>query len=221
MKKIFLLSMLIIALNSEGQERKNDSLCTTIFSLTPRTSKELKVNGIAIGAGLNISENNSIQKINGLNIEVNPLSLLILMFADPEREGFSDSPTVFVNGLSIGTGHSNQNEDIAYSGLEISLFNASHSCNGVSVNGIYNYASKLNGIHISTLLNYSKNANGLFVSISNHSEKMNGFQLGVINYADDFKGLQIGVFNRSKQQKGLQIGFWNINAKRSMPFINW
>lgn len=218
MRTRFLIFLLTATLSVFAQD---DAISSTVFSLTPRGNKDVRVNGLAIGAGLNISEHNTIKQINGLNIEVNPLSLLIVMFDDPSRRGFSESATATINGISIGTGHSNQNEDIAYNGLEVSLFNTSHSCNGISINGIYNYATNMNGIHVTSLLNYSKNANGLFLSFSNYSEKSNGLQIGFLNTAETFKGIQIGILNKTKNQKGLQIGFWNINSKRSTPFLNW
>lgn len=218
MKTRFFVFLIAFSVNVFCQQ---DTIHSTIFSLTPRSSKKLCVNGLAMGAGVNISENNSIQKINGVSIEINPFSILILMFDDPLRYGFSNTSSVCINGLSIGTGHSNHNEAIAYSGLTISLFNSGYSCNGISVNGIYNWSTNLNGMHISALSNYSKKANGLCISFSNYSEHMNGLQLGITNHTISFQGIQLGVFNRTKQQKGLQIGFWNSNAKRSMPFINW
>lgn len=200
---------------------QQEHLKTTLFSFTPKTNGVEKVNGLAIGLGLNMSEKNSIQKINGLNIEINPLSIFIFMFDDPERRGFQNAPTAYINGISIGTGHSNMNENLAYSGMEISLFNTGYSCNGISVNGIYNYNTQLNGIHLSGISNVSKSANGMLVAFSNYSENMNGIQIGILNKTQNFNGLQIGIFNRSSTQKGLQIGFWNINQKRSLPFINW
>jgi len=218
MKIKILVVLLVFSATVFAQQ---DHLKTTLFSFTPKTNGVQEVNGLAIGLGLNMSEKNSIQKINGLNIEINPLSIFILMFDDPERRGLLNPPTVSVNGLSIGTGHSNMNENIAYSGVAISLFNAGYSCNGISVNGICNYTSQLNGIHLSGISNMSKSANGMFVAFSNYSENMNGIQIGFLNKTQNFNGLQIGIFNKSTTQKGIQIGFWNSNKKRSMPFINW
>lgn len=217
MKAKFLFLLMMFTLNGFTQ---NDTK-TTFFSITPRSSGNLKVNGLALGLGLNMSENNSIKSVNGMNIEVNPLSIFILMFDDPSRRGFQETPTLHVNGLNIGTGHSNMNEDIAYSGISISLFNAGYSCNGISINGIYNYSTKLNGLHLSLLSNDSKFANGMFVAFSNNSQQLNGIQIGVLNNSQSFKGIQIGIINKCKTQKGLQIGFWNSNNKRSMPFLNW
>ncbi|WP_345092832.1 LA_2272 family surface repeat-containing protein [Flavobacterium chungnamense] len=218
MKKRFLIFLFLVSLSVFSQ---NDSISSTVFSLTPRSNKDIRVNGIAIGLGINMGDENTLSKINGLNIEINPLSIFILMFDDPSRRGFSESSTATINGISLSSGHSNQNEDIVYNGLQFSLFSTSHSCNGISLNGFYNYATNMNGVHGSFLLNYSKKSNGLFVSFSNYSEINNGLQIGVFNKTENFYGVQLGVINKTKKQKGLQIGLWNINSKRSMPFLNW
>lgn len=212
-----------------------DSLKTVVFSLTPRSKKVQTVNGLAVGLGYDLFENSKIKKVNGLNLEFNPLDILIVMFDDPSRRGFAEESTLKINGLSIGTGHSNQNEDVAFSGVTVSVFNSGYSSNGISVNGFYNYSTKMNGLHITGLYNASKSMNGLSISFGNETEKLNGMQLGVLNNADyfngfqlglinkssKFKGIQIGIVNKCKSQKGLQIGFWNSNQKRSFPFINW
>jgi hypothetical protein len=236
MKTNFLILFLASFLFGFSQENVNqDSLKTTVFSLTPRTKKVQQVNGLAIGIGYDIGENNTVKKVNGLNIEINPFTLLYFMFDDPSRRGFPKESTVKINGLSLGTGHSNQNENVAYSGLSVSLINSGFSCNGFSINGLYNYSTKMNGLHVSGFGNISQNMNGLGVSFSNNSEKLNGMQVGIFNDADYFNGLQMGIYNKSTKykgiqiglvnktnsQKGLQLGFWNINNKRSFPFLNW
>jgi hypothetical protein len=218
MKTKILFGLLVFSLTVFGQQ---ESLKTAVFSLTPRTKNVDKVNGLSLGMGFSISQKSSIKEINGLNVEVNPLSLIIVLFDDPSRRGFSTSSTLSINGLSIGSGHSNQNDEVAYTGLEIAMFNTGFACNGISINGFYNYSVKLNGIHFSGIATISKTANGLFIAVNNNSETMNGLQLGLINKSIHFNGLQLGIFNKSKSQKGLQVGFWNINNKRSMPFINW
>lgn len=237
MKTNFLILCLILAsLCGFAQEHASqDSLKSVFFSLTPRTKKVQQVNGLAIGLGYDIDIDNKIRKVNGINLEVNPFSILYLMFDDPSRRGFPEKSTVKINGLSIGTGHSNQNEDVAYSGINVSLLNSGYSCNGFSVNGFYNHVTKMNGLHLSGMTNVSKDMNGLIISISNNAENLNGIQIGLLNNSEYFNGLQLGVFNQSSKytgiqiglvnkctsQNGLQLGFWNINKKRSFPFLNW
>lgn len=236
MKTKFLIFLLALPFCANSQENvSKDSLKTVIFSLTPRTKKVQQVNGLAVGLGFDIDDDNKIKKVNGINLEIDPLTILYLMFDDPSRRGFPQEPTIKINGLNIGTGHSNQCENVAYTGLSVSLINTGFSCNGISVNGFYNYATKMNGLHISVIANVSKNINGIGFSFSNNTENLNGIQIGVFNDADYFKGIQLGVVNKSSQykgvqiglinktksQKGVQLGFWNINKKRSFPFLNW
>lgn len=218
MKNLFLFCMLLFSIVAFSQ---SDTLKSTFLSVTPRSQNVEQVNGIAIGAGVNMSQNNTIEKINGLNIEINPLSLFVMLLADPTKTSPSIDDKVVVNGLSIGTGHSIMNASVVYSGIQISMFNTGLGCNGISINGVYNYVETMNGFHVSGISNTAVTANGMFLSFANHSDTMNGFQLGVINSSEYFKGLQIGVYNKTNKQKGLQIGFWNSNGKRSMPFINW
>jgi hypothetical protein len=235
MKTNFLILFLTSFFCAFSQEVSKDSLKTVVFSFTPRTKKVEKVNGLAIGLGYDMFENSKITEVNGINLEVNPFTLLYLMFDDPSRRGFPEEATVKINGLSIGTGHSNQNDDVAYSGLSISLINSGFSNNGISINGFRNYVTNMNGLHVSGFGNFSKNMNGLSLSLTNTSENGNGIQIGLLNGAANFNGIQIGLFNESskyrgvqiglvnktKSQKGLQLGFWNINNKRSFPFLNW
>ncbi|MDI1318231.1 hypothetical protein [Flavobacterium sp.] len=230
---IFFLASFFCGFSQENV--RQDSLKTVVFSLTPRTKKVQQINGLTIGLGYDLFPNSTIKKVNGLNLEINPFTILYLMFDDPTRRGFPEESSVKINGLSIATGHSNQNEDVAYSGWSVSLINSGFSCNGISVNGFYNYSTELNGLHISGFGNISRNMNGLSISFSNDSENLNGIQIGLLNNSDCFNGIQMGIFNQSskykgiqiglvnktKGQKGFQVGFWNINNKRSFPFLNW
>ncbi|WP_438966222.1 LA_2272 family surface repeat-containing protein [Flavobacterium sp.] len=199
------------------------------FAFTPNQIE--KVNGLALGLSLEGSDQIKLkQKVNGLNLEVNPLSVLIVLFADPR--GFSKTESCVVNGLHISSGNLS---DSKINGVALTTFNINHSINGFSINGIYSYAKELNGFHISGISNMCETANGVTIAFFNESESMKGFQLGAFNqakvlsgfqlglYNNSFasKGLQIGLINVSKKHKGLQIGLWNINHKRSMPFINW
>lgn len=236
MKSKFLILFLSISISGFSQENVgNDSLKTVLFSFTPRTKKVQKINGLAIGLGYDLFEKNTIKKVNGLNIEVNPLVPLFILFDDPGRRGFAEQPTIKINGLSLGTGHSITQENIAFTGVAVALSNSGYSCNGISVNGFYNFSTKMNGLHVSGIANVCKNMNGLSVAFANSSEKLNGIQVGALNDADYFKGIQLGLYNHStkykgiqiglvnktKSQQGLQVGFWNINNKRSFPFLNW
>ncbi len=229
MKK-YLYILLFVCGFSFSQDFSQKKEKAIFFSFTPKNEKVRKVNGLAIGAGIDVFEEGSIKKINGLNIELNPLGIFYFMFANPTS--FNEEALVTINGLNISGGNQNSTK---VNGLVISFINISHASNGVSVNGTYTHVAKLNGLHVSGISNSSKISNGMFLSLFNDSESLSGFQLGLTNRADIFKGLQvsivnrsknstgvqIGLFNLSKVHKGLQIAFWNSNDKRSMPFINW
>jgi len=210
---------------------KPGKLKTRIFSFTPTPDAVDRVNGLALGVGY------ANATVNGLNLEINPLGILIFMFQDPVRTLERDNGEIHtkVNGLHISTSgfmdHSQLN------GVGISLFSVTTKTNGVSIAGFYNVSKELNGLHVAALNNTAtEKGNGLFIAVANHAGRLNGVQLGAFNSADyttgltaglsntckeELTGVQIGLFNRTKKCRGLQIGLWNINEKRSLPFINW
>jgi len=210
---------------------KPGKLKTRIFSFTPTPDAVDRVNGLALGVGY------ANATVNGLNVEINPLSVIIVMFQDPVRTLARDNGEIHtkVNGLHISTSgfmdHSQLN------GFGISVFSVTTKTNGVSLTGFYNVSKELNGLHVAALNNTAtQKGNGLFIALSNRAGRQNGVQLGAFNSTDyargftaglsntctqEMTGLQIGFFNRTKKCRGLQIGLWNINEKRSLPFINW
>jgi hypothetical protein len=226
MKKIILLFLITGFTFSQN----NSGYKAVLFSLTPKNKIINQVDGLAIGLGLDVFNEGSIKKVNGLNLEVNPIAVLYLMFANPTN--FTKEPNAIINGLHFSTGNI---QNIKVNGLSVSFLNIGHAANGSSINLMYSHATKLNGLHISGLSNSSESSTGMFVSffnssnycnglqigLSNYGEYLEGVQLGLINKSEKSIGVQIGLFNFSKIQKGLQIGFWNVNNKRSMPFINW
>ena len=236
MKKLICCILLMnFGLVSAFQSVVKDSLKTRIISFSPSKNDVDKVNGLVIGLGLAFNEGVDFRIVNGINLEINPLSPLFMMFADPIRHGFYEIKGTVLNGLNISTGNYSGSDCVAINGISATLFNDSFSVNGISINGFYNYATKLNGVHVSFASNYSKKANGLFLSISNFSETgtnlqigvfnksllANGIQLGLFNKSEKYCGVQIGLFNKTKSIKGVQLGFWNSNSKRSLPFLNF
>ncbi|MBP2617990.1 LA_2272 family surface repeat-containing protein [Chryseobacterium jejuense] len=191
-----------------------------IVSLTPLSGKVKEVNGIAIGFGGSLLDNHAgqTQKINGLNLEPNPLGILIWMFADPAKQR-DDGTLLIVNGLTVsGAGYGKK---VIHHGLSVSLYNYGKKVSGVSVAGWSNSLDQGNGILISIIGNDIATMKGLSASAFNTSEKTEGLQIGLSNYSNEMKGVQIGILNRSKKIKGLQIGIWNKNDKRSLPLINF
>ncbi|WP_339837370.1 hypothetical protein [uncultured Flavobacterium sp.] len=231
--KSYLALLLFISVCSYAQNNDLSSeKKTTIFSFTPRSKKVDKVNGFAFGLGLDsFVDNSSIEKVNGINLEINPASILIFMFANPM--GFSEKESVIINGLHLSTGNL---YDSKINGVSLSFFNINHSLIGFSASATYSYTTSQKGFHIGGLYNVSQQTKGVVISLSNYCEDMKGFQLGLFNQSKllngvqvgiynyspiNSSGLQIGLINYSKNHKGLQIGFWNINGKRSIPFVNW
>lgn len=219
MRTTFLIICLFLV---QGMTYAQDSLVATknkVVSITPLSGKIKEVNGLAVGLGGSLMDNNRYdQKINGFNLELNPLGLVIWMFYDPSKPRDDSSPLT-VNGLNISS--AGYGREVTHHGLSVSLYNYSKKVSGVSVSGLMNYMDKGNGVFISMMGNNVDVLKGVSISAFNSSEKMEGLQIGGFNEADEIKGVQIGVINKSKKGKGLQVGLWNKNAKRSLPIINF
>lgn len=202
-----------------------DSLATAknrIFSLTPLSKQVKDVNGMAVGLGGSLWDNHAgyVQRINGFNLEPNPLGIFIWMFSDPAKQRLDGTHTLLiVNGLTISTAGYGKN--VSHNGLSVSLYNYGEKVSGISVAGWMNFMDKGNGILVSIMGNNVTTMKGLSISGFNDSERMTGVQIGFSNYSSEMKGVQIGLLNRSKKIRGLQLGVWNKNAKRSLPIINF
>lgn len=236
MRKMLAKSYLVLLLVSVFSYAQKDSISygnkSSVFSLTPLSQEIDKVNGLAFGLGLDsFIGSTSVEKVNGINLEINPATLLYFLF--PIHSSFPHEETVVINGLHISTGNI---YDGKINGVSLSLLNVNHSVNGFSAFLLGTFVTKQNGFHISVTSNASQKTNGCVVSMINVCEEMKGFQLGFFNQSEALKGVQIGIYNGSKTQskglqiglinnskhhKGLQIGFWNMNQKRSFPFVNW
>lgn len=194
---------------------------TQIFSLSPISKKVDLVNGMVLGAGHFENSNVNYQKINGINIEVNPDIILIPYLTMVRADIIYDSSLIGkplsdtlvtpkksinrlkINGFNISSGAFMVDTD--FNGLNISTFNIYNNCNGLNIAPIFTSANKMNGLTISSI-NVFNNLNGVSIGLINKSNKMNGIQIGLYN---------------SSNSCGLQLGFWNTNNKRTMPFINW
>jgi hypothetical protein len=212
------LCFFLITLISFGQTNINDKTEMKFICFTPKFKKNTIVNGLAIGGGLTFINEGTISKVNGLNIELNPLSPLALLMADPELGGLPSESKLIHNGIHFSTGNFSQN---TLNGISISGFNKSYETNGLTIAGMYNFTTVLRGVHVSGICNISEISSGIFISAINKSDDFSGLELGVYNKSESCQGIQIGLLNKSKQLKGLQIGLWNINQKRSLPFINF
>ncbi len=228
--------LLLLFFTSGAYSQVTDTLRVKIFSFTPVSNKIDKVNGLALGIGhmwsplLNKKEQDV--KVNGLNLEVNPLTPLFILFLDPNK--VDNSPITTINGLHVSTAGFIGGSKI--NGINLSIYNVGIAANGLGVTGLYNVTGKLNGLHIAGINNTADEANGFLISFSNSADIFKGVQIGAINISDvsmkglqlggyngagNMTGVQIGICNKAKKVKGLQIGLWNINEKRSLPFFNF
>lgn len=196
---------------------------TRLVAITPLNKEIDKVNGLALGFGLDskylFKEQTALnlQKVNGLNLEINPLGILFWLFYDPAKT--ANVETVQVNGLNISP--AGYFKGISHNGVSVSLYNYGHTMNGV-MGSLANFdIEKGNGVFVAILGVSSKEMRGVSFSAFNNTEILRGVQLGFVNKNVDGKGLQFGLVNRSKKMKGLQIGFWNKNGKRTLPLINF
>lgn len=205
---------------AEGVKR-NDSI--KIFSLSPISRRVNRVNGFALGVGHYENQRITFQKINGLNIEASPLSLVLISFGlNIPFEGlfvgindnllsntaFIDDETktyIQINGVNISSGGFMGGAKM--NGFNISVLTAMNEMNGLSLNATVIGTKKFNGVSLA--------------GIANISDYGNGIQIAPSNVCRNLRGIQIGLFNHSKNLRGLQLGLWNTNGKRKLPFINW
>jgi len=223
-KKLFL----IIAVLFNSFLFSQDSLKMTnqkirLVAITPLNTEVDKVNGLAFGLGLDsqylLKDETSLklQKVNGLNLEINPLGILFWLFYDPAKT--ANVETVQVNGLSISA--AGYFRGISHNGVSVSLYNYGHTMNGV-MGSLANFdIEQGNGAFVAILGVSSKEMKGASFSAFNNTEILRGVQIGFVNKNVDGKGLQFGLVNKSNKMKGLQIGFWNKNGKRTLPLINF
>jgi hypothetical protein len=203
MKKLTLL-FVFISLNifSQNNENKIESeKVRNIFSFIP--SKVDKINGLSLGVWAeNLKSEKDSLKINGINIEINPLCLFGYIRGIVRIDDIDDDSAFYKN-------RKNGLTDI--DGLNISIpgfFNNSSKINGLSLTPFTICVGEINGVSISGITSCSYNLNGISIC-------------GIYNSSNQVKGLQIGLFNRAKKLRGFQIGLWNKNGKRSLPLINW
>lgn len=226
--RLFLTVHLLLGILISGQDSIQVPLRTQLITWNP--SQEIRNT-----AGLNVGifDDYQKQKITGINLQLNPITLIYLL-APKEIEIPKDGyETAVINGIHVSTG--GMIDGKALNGLGLSMYHIAQETNGITLNGFNNNSGKLNGIHLSVLSNSAENANGLLIALSNSAEKFNGLQLGIINdvgtgnglqiglnnSAVKLKGMQLGLINKTKSKRGFQLGFWNKNAKRTLPLVNF
>lgn len=195
-----------------------DSLRTksAFFTVNPQKVTAKTTTGINVG----VMDDYLKQKIHGINIQANPISLIYPLIPHALPVPSEVKSTVTINGLHISTGGLMDGEKL--NGLGISIYHHCRITNGVSVNFYNNTSGILNGVHISGFVNSSEKGNGLTMAfLGNYSDDFSGVQVSLSNESKKMRGMQIGFVNKSENLKGIQIGFWNINEKRKFPIINW
>lgn len=194
-----------------------------LIAVTPLNDDITKVNGLAVGLGFDpkylIKDDDltELQKVNGLNLEVNPLGFLFWLFYDPSKT--QNIEYIKVNGLNVSL--AGYLRGVSHNGFSLSMYNYGHTMNGLMGSLISFDIEKGKGVLVATLSISSKEMKGLSVVAFNQTEILRGVQIGFYNNNTDGKGLQLGLVNKSKKMKGLQIGFWNKNGKRTLPLINF
>jgi len=226
--KLLILSIFICAFFFGQDSLKQDlKLKSGLITFNPSKSGK-NTNGLNLG----ILDAYQKQRINGVNIQANPVTLLYLLIPKAIEIPKEGEETVTINGLHISTGGMMDGKKL--NGVGISMYHIARETNGISVNGFNSSIGKMNGVQISWLNNSIEKGNGLQLSFSNGAEKFNGFQIGLANEINSGNGVQIGFYNSTKKLKGLQvgvinksenrgfqIGFWNKNSKRTLPLINF
>lgn len=218
--KLLLISILFSAIlfgQDSVQIEKNE---TRFIAFTPLSKKIDKVNGLAIGVGMDdILLLISPKKIiNGLNVDINPLGFLLFCFYDTSKIQ-NTTDVLQQNGLNISLAGPLRNQ--SNNGINLSMYNYGNKMTGVSVAAVGNVVEELNGVFISVMGNYAEKGSGLTIAAFNEVKEFNGAQIGVVNISNNAKGIQIGLINKNTKGRNFQIGFWNKNAKRTVPIINF
>lgn len=214
------------------------------FSLSPISFRVERVNGVVLGIGHYPNEIIPMQRVNGINLEINGNGALAIVGIPFGLYGLAqieemdtDQPmpatSLKVKGINISTGGFFEGAEMT--GLNISTFTImnkmsgfsvspgfliGYNVNGVSLCGIVSSAQTLNGMSLG-FVNTNLDTNGAQFGAMNFSETLKGMQIGLVNVVShESKGIQIGLVNHSKS-RCFQIGLLNINKKRALPIINW
>ena len=178
-----------------------------IIGFTPSNSEE--INGIAFGVWTKNMKNSQLNLrdslvIRGLNIEINPMSIFMIMMGNTQTTGrCADDLDYYYKVLK-------KDWYVKISGVHINPLTTINeiTIKGLNITGLITVADEIHGVTISGVNNFAYIMNGLSIS-------------GIRNRATLAKGVQIGLFNKATELRGFQFGLWNINGKRSLPFINW
>jgi hypothetical protein len=148
-------------------------------------------------------------KVNGLNIEVNPVMVFIIPIglASLSRK---DTLHKLPDSTRYFSGNGKGKYEAKITGVNLSFFGtlADAQLNGLNIGGLTTQVENINGVSVSGLTNSAGVVNGICIALLH-------------NKAAAVKGIQIGLVNKAASLRGFQLGLWNRNEKRSLPFINW
>jgi hypothetical protein len=218
MKKLTIIFIFLTTILSSQnlQDTSRTKIVRNFFSFIPANVD--KINGLSFGAwAANFRSHKDSLKINGINLEINPVMLFIYARGAVYIPVDNDSDSAFLE--------TRKNNIADIDGLNISIpgfANMDSRTNGLSINLLTICAGEINGISLSSITNCNYNLNGISIcGIYNSSNNLKGLQIGLFNNANKVSGVQFGLFNKSKKLRGFQFGLWNKNGKRSLPIINW
>lgn len=122
---------------------------TQVFSLSPLAREIKKVNGLVVGIG-HFGKKGETKEINGLNVELMALSpfvvFMAVMYGSNLKQTHTDT-TVNVNGINLALG--GYLASVNHKGINIAMYNAGHSMQGISFNATFNAVHEMKGLSIS------------------------------------------------------------------------
>ncbi|MBP6431651.1 MAG: hypothetical protein KA319_07790 [Ferruginibacter sp.] len=214
MKKIFLkFALLFLALviinDSFAQKRVIPKRLATRNVVWFSPTRANTINGLALSSfSSDMWYENESLKINGINIEANPASFIVLPYAIVGSIEMLFSKNDSTRRRSIlSVPDSNYLSKNFMNGISIGVLGSFSNNNGLTIAGIMNNGGKLNGIALGGIANSYYSFKGIAIA-------------GLANNFYKGRGIQIGLFNRCVDCKGLQIGLLNKIGNRTLPFLN-
>lgn len=215
MKKINLIVVLtifslIFSSNAAAQKKIKPKRPSTRNGVWFAPTRAKIINGISLSSLSSdmFYENDSV-KINGLNIEADPVAFMLLPYIfGGAINVFKDYKDTTGKKMAFWEMNKSYRTSNQMNGISISLVGATErNYNGIAINGLANYGSKINGISVGGIMSSFYKFRGISIA-------------GIANYAYRGTGIQIGILNKCIECKGLQIGLLNKMGKRTLPFIN-
>lgn len=166
-----------------------------------------EINGLALGVYTKNTKNYGYNVrdsliIRGLCLQINPFSIFFALH--------SKFTAPYPDSLDFYRMYASKDWQVKMKGVHISLITNINEMQikGVNIAGFSTVVDEINGVTISGINNFAYLLNGVSIA-------------ALRNRATLAKGVQIGLFNKATDLRGFQFGLWNVNAKRSLPFINW